>query len=152
MEMKFYAQATLLTYRLLLMLNFSVGDEPPAGGGGFGGYDIFGEGFFTGKSLSQVALEVTNIALKVFLLLGVLFFAWKFASAGLDYFSADEYSLHARSNKRTLFFELMEPVKGLALLLLLGAILTMVFDHFLESFGSSTTFQITDPSSVVTGN
>lgn len=152
MNMKIYAQATILTYRLFLMLNYSIGDEPPTGGGGFGGYNVFDESFFANKSLAQVALEVTNIALKVFLLIGVLFFAWKFASTGLDYFSADEYSIHARSNKRTLFFELLEPVKGLALLLLLGAILTMVFDHFLESFGSTTTFQIEDPSSIVTGN
>ena len=153
MTMKLYAQATILTYRLFLMLNYSIGDEPPTptgGTGGFGGYNIFGRDYFEGKSMTSVILRTTNMALKMMVLIGVLFFAWKFASAGIEYFSADEYAISARSNKRTLFFELLEPVKGLALLILLGIILSFVFDKFIVAFESSTSFQLDDPSSIVT--
>lgn len=125
------------------------GGESGGSGSGFANYSIFDESYFNGTPV-QVATKVTALALNILLTLGIVFFAWKVCSAAIDYFNRDVYGINARSQGRTLFYEIMEPVKGLAIMLVLSLLLNFMYGQFSSMLeGEAQQFQIQETEPLI---
>lgn len=143
---KIYTDLILISPKLFKLLEPTPDAGGETGGGGFSDYNIFSESYFEGTPV-QIAVKITTFALNIILTLGILFFAWKVCSAAMDYFNRDIYSINARSQGRTLFYEIMEPVKGLAILVILTALLNAIYGTFLPMLeGEAQQFEIQETS------
>lgn len=117
--------------------DFDTGDMP------FGGLNIFPSNYFSGSTY-EVTLKIVSLVLNAIFLIGFLFFAWKMAMTIFDYFNQDVNHINYQSHKRTMFIEILEPVIGLALIVVFDIIINIVFSTMLQAAGDLNQTGIND--------
>lgn len=121
------ANVILNPVRVLAEGDGDTGETGPGGETGLDQYNIFPD--LSGKDAKSSAQSLAQWGYQLFFLLGCLFFGVKVLTAFAAYVSVPTDS-HHESQKKELFSEMLEPLKGLMLMIVGGWLFNMLLKQF----------------------